>query len=151
MKVLFDPDVRATLEARVRALGPDSQRKWGKMSPHQAICHLSDAFRFALGEKAAAARTNVFSPMMRVVALYLPLQWPHGVKTMPEVEQGIGGTPPADFERDKAELLALIERFCANRDQERWPDHPMFGRMSTQDWSSWGYRHLDHHLRQFGQ
>ena len=135
----------------MRALGPDSQRKWGIMSPHQAICHLSDGFRVVLGEKAAAPRTNVFSAIMRVVALHLPLQWPRGVKTMPEVEQGIGGTPPADFERDKAELLALIARFCANRDQERWPDHPMFGRMGKRDWGSWGYRHLHHHLRQFGQ
>jgi len=61
------------------------------MSPHQAICHLSDGFRFGLGVKPAALRTNVFSPIMRVVALHLPLQWPHGVKTMPEVEQGVGG------------------------------------------------------------
>lgn len=151
MKVLFDAEVRATLEARVRALRPDSPRKWGRMSPHQAVCHLSDGFRVVLGEKTAAPRTNLFSPVLRMVALYVPLQWPHGVQTLPEVEQGIGGTPPTEFERDKADLLALIARFSALRDQQRWPEHSMFGRMGRRAWGSWGYRHLDHHLRQFGQ
>lgn len=28
--------------------------------------------------------------------------------------------------------------------------HPGFGRMSQSDWLRWGYRHVDHHLRQFG-
>src|SRR5262245_15858795 len=100
MKTIFDAAVRETLETRVRAMRFDSGREWGRMSPHQAICHLSDAFRLVLGEKQVSSRTNAFSPIMRIVALHLPLQWPHGVQTMPEVEQGVGGTPPVEFERD---------------------------------------------------
>jgi hypothetical protein len=28
--------------------------------------------------------------------------------------------------------------------------HPIFGKLSQGDWLTWGYRHVDHHLRQFG-
>jgi hypothetical protein len=28
--------------------------------------------------------------------------------------------------------------------------HPAFGKMDQRDWLAWGYRHVDHHLRQFG-
>jgi hypothetical protein len=31
-----------------------------------------------------------------------------------------------------------------------WPEHPAFGRMSRRVWGVLGYRHLDHHFRQFG-
>lgn len=151
MSTLFDPSERATLVTRVRRLRPDSARQWGRMTPHQAVCHLADAFRFALGEKPAASAGTVMGPFMRWVALSLPMRWPHGVKTMPEMEQGIGGTPPLEFERDRAELLTLVDRFCARDRDAPWPAHPIFGAMQAHHWGRWGYRHLDHHLRQFGE
>jgi hypothetical protein len=149
---LFDTATRSRLEGRIRTLQPDSRRQWGRMSPHEAVCHLSDAFRMALGEKACASVPGRFKPVLRFVALHLPLSWPRGIKTLPEVEQGAGagGTPPVDFERDRRDLLALIARFCDARPEARSSTHPMFGPMSTAGWGRWGYRHLDHHLRQFG-
>ena len=50
----LDTASRASLEARVRRLRPDSVRQWGRMTPHQAICHMSDAFRMSLNERQAA-------------------------------------------------------------------------------------------------
>ncbi|MGH9751621.1 MAG: hypothetical protein ACREA2_02460 [Blastocatellia bacterium] len=40
---------------------PGSRRQWGRMTPHQMICHLSDSFRFALGEKEISSRGNLFT------------------------------------------------------------------------------------------
>jgi hypothetical protein len=34
--------------------------------------------------------------------------------------------------------------------QGDWPPHPILGRLSRGQWMRWGYRHMDHHLRQFG-
>lgn len=150
MANIFDDDVRSKLEVRVRSLRPDGRRRWGRMSPHGAICHLSDAFRLALGEKPAAPQRGRFKSLTRFVALHLPFDWPHGIVTVPEAEQGCGGTTPIEFEHDRAELLALIARFSAARPDELQPAHPMLGAMSTREWGRWGYRHLDHHLRQFG-
>jgi len=81
------------------------------------------------------------------VAIRAPIQWPHGVPTRPEIEQGVGGTPPAELERDRAELLGLIDAFA---ERQTFGVHPVFGKMSQRDWLTWGYRHVDHHLRQFG-
>jgi hypothetical protein len=150
MATLFDDETRARLETRVRALRPDSRRQWGRMSPHEAVCHLSDAFRMALGEKQAAPSPARFKPVVRFVALHLPVSWPRGIKTLPEAEQGVGGTAPVEFEGDRAELLELIRRFCDASARERAATHPMFGPMRTTEWGRWGYRHVDHHLRQFG-
>jgi hypothetical protein len=147
----LDMASRASLEARVRRLRPDSVRQWGRMTPHQAICHMSDAFRMSLNERHVAPVDGRFPPLIRFVALTLPLPWPRGrIKTVREAEQGAGGTPPTDFERDRTELLELMTRFCTAGTDGLCPTHPVFGRMTTGAWKRWGYRHMDHHLRQFG-
>jgi len=78
-----------------------------------------------------------------------PMKWPHGVKTMPEVDQEIGGTKPLEFVRDRDALEALMEQFAVKEGRELQP-HPMFGPMTTPQWQRWGWLHMDHHLRQFG-
>ena len=120
------------------------------MTPHEAICHLTDAFRMALGEKRILPRPRPFKSIVRIVALYAPVTWPHNIQTLSEVEQGTGGTPPVEFSRDRESLLGFIARFCSADPRDLAPEHPMFGRMHHREWGRWGYRHLDHHLRQFG-
>ncbi len=136
---------------RVRRLRTDSQRRWGKMTVHQAICHLSDAFKARTGEKQSSPADNWFTrSIMKWVALQAPLPWPHGIKTMPEFDQEIGGTPPEDFERDRQLLEIMVERFCQPPDGSSFHPHSLFGQMTEAEWMRWGYLHCDHHLRQFG-
>lgn len=98
-----------------------------------------------------SSKSNVFTrTFVRWIALHSRLPWPHGVKTMPEVDQEIGGAKPVEFERDRRELEALIEQF-AKRTNANLQPHPIFGRLSTAEWQRWGYLHMDHHLRQFGK
>jgi hypothetical protein len=78
------------------------------------------------------------------------MRWPRGIATVPEIEQGCGGTTPMEFERDRMELLGLMSRFRSSTDTLRAAMHPIFGSMTVSLWGIWGYRHLDHHLRQFG-
>jgi hypothetical protein len=112
------------------------------------ICHLNDSFRVATGEKYASPATNFFQrTIVKWIALRAPVPWPSGVPTRPEIEQGRGGTPPLEWARDCAELRALILTFP---DRTSFAAHPIFGSLSRRDWIVWGYRHVDHHLRQFG-
>ena len=112
---------------------------------------MSDAFRMSLNERQTAPIEVALKPLVRFVALSLPLPWPRGrIKTVPEAEQGIGGTPPSDFERDRAQLLELMARFCAADTDDFCQTHPIFGAMTAKAWKRWGYLHTDHHLRQFG-
>jgi hypothetical protein len=118
------------------------------MTAPQMVCHLKDSFRVAMGEKyASPAGSWLQRTFIKWVALHTPLQWPPGVPTRPEIEQGRGGTPPAEWESDRAELVELIDGF---RERRAFAEHPAFGKLSRSEWLIWGYRHVDHHLRQFG-
>ena len=151
MKTLARPTHLDEILHRLRAVRSDHAARWGRMSAPQMICHLADALSVATGDKAVVP---VSGPLQRTVikwiALYVPLSWPAGIRTVREIDQEAGGgTKPQDFAADVARVEALLRRFAADTSTS-CPDHPIFGRMSRQAWLRWGYRHADHHLRQFG-
>lgn len=47
MPLLHDPAVRKTMEARLTAIRPDSQRQWGSMSVDQMLWHVNQFLAFA--------------------------------------------------------------------------------------------------------
>jgi hypothetical protein len=151
MRTLESTADRRAISARISALTLSDRRLWGKMTAHQMVCHLCDSFRLALGEKPASPATGFLRrTVMKWIALQAPMKWPKGVGTRPEVEQGVGGTAPVEFESDRAELIRVFERFCAGSGDISIV-HPFFGRMTKWEWLRWGYLHADHHLRQFGR
>jgi hypothetical protein len=151
MKTLKNAADKAEILRRLAAIGPTSQRRWGRMSVGEMICHLSDALQGAMGERKTASRSNWFTRSgMKWVGLWGPTKWPHGVRTVPECEAGKGGTPPAEMERDLRTAKVLLEQFAALPPTFTFPEHGIFGQMSHAEWMRWGYLHMDHHLRQFG-
>lgn len=118
------------------------------MTVNQMICHLTDSFRAALGEK----QSSMLPPRrwLMWLALYVPIPWPHGVPTRPEMSQEIGGTKPVEFQNDLQQLLLYMDRFFATPGDTVFSPHPMFGPMSRKERMRWAYLHMDHHLRQFG-
>lgn len=127
MKSLWDETLRTEIADRVRRLTPHSPREWGRMNPHQMLCHTADQLRMAVGDitTGQARGPLAFAPVRFLVIHVLP--WPKG----------------------KARLLGLIERFGRTPPDEFAPTNPVFGRVSPTDWAVLSYRHLDHHLRQF--
>jgi hypothetical protein len=123
------------------------------MSVHQMLCHLADGFRMATGE-LPVRRTGRWLPRgaIKWVALYAPLRWARGLPTSPELDQmGRYATRPAEFAADRARVERLMADVALAPRELGWPPHPLFGAMSRGDWMRWGYRHVDHHLRQFGR
>jgi hypothetical protein len=121
------------------------------MSANQVVCHLADGYRMAIGEKPVAVSGGLFHrTVLKAIVLYGPLRWPAGVPTSHELDQRHGGTPPAEFAADIAELGRLLELLRTLPPDFSWASHPVFGRMSRAQWLRWGYLHADHHLRQFG-
>ena len=151
MKTLARPRDRAEILRRLRAVRPDSVRRWGRMSPHQMVCHLADSLRMVMGQKAVSDAT---SPLQRTIVkwivLYVPLHWPAGIPTRPEVDQEQDGTKPVEFAADVAQVEELLEYVTANANTLHRKVHPIFGSMSAAAWLRWAYLHTDHHLRQFG-
>jgi hypothetical protein len=151
VKTLANAEDKSEIVRRLSSIGPGSQRRWGKMTVAEMICHLSDAFRIVFNQKRAEPVSNWFSKsVMKWAALRLPSQWPHRVSTVPECAAGKGGTPPAEFERDLNMLRDLLERFSTLPSGFDYAEHPIFGKMTKAEWQRWGYLHMDHHLRQFG-
>jgi hypothetical protein len=151
MRTLARPGDKAELLRRIRTVRPDSHCRWGKMNVHQMVCHLTDCFRMTTGDKAVRDASSLHQrTLVKWIALYAPLRWPPGLDTRPEVDQQAGGTTPADFASDIADLEAQVELVSALGRDFAWPRHPIFGRMSRAAWLRWAYLHVDHHLRQFG-
>lgn len=151
MKTLLNHGDKQEIVRRLENISTASTRRWGRMSAHQMVCHLADSFRGVMGDKPLS-RAPGFLPrtLMKWFGLYLPLPWPHGIKTRPEMDQQLHGTPPGEFAADVSELRRLLERFTAMpRDFARQP-HPIFSHLTDWEWARWGYLHMDHHLRQFG-
>jgi uncharacterized protein DUF1569 len=151
MKTLFRERDRAELLRRLRTLRRDSVRRWGRMSAHQMVCHLADAFRMLTDRLPVSLATGLPQrTVMKWAALYLPTPWPPGILTRPEIDQEIGGTKPTEFDADVAALEVQVERVLAGIGTFDGRVHPIFGPMSEAAWMRWGYLHMDHHFRQFG-
>lgn len=150
MSTVFDPPAARELRNRLRQLRPDSPRRWGRMTPHQAVVHLNDSFRIAFREmEITLPSMGLMKYVLRFVAFTLPLPWPKGIRTAPELDKAAGGgTPPEEFAADVAELEGLLDRYVATDGD--LPEHPIWGRMSRGMAGRYAWRHMDHHLRQFG-
>ena len=149
MKRLDAPGIVDELTARLSRVAPDTPRVWGTLTPHEMICHLADSYAIATGDRRASTVDTWFSrTVVRRIALHTSLEWPQGVPTRPEVDPKRQGTRPDIFARDLERLAQVMASFAARRDG--YAPHPMFGALSRDEWMIWGYKHPDHHFRQFG-
>jgi hypothetical protein len=147
MPLLHDPAVHQSLDTRVRALRPDSQRLWGRMTVDQMLWHVNESFRLALGD-VEFQRMNVPrlpKALLKWIVLYVP--WPRGrAPTYDEMR----AREAHDFGVEQQRLLELVDRMASRSLDGAWPGNPTLGRMSGREWNHLQAKHLDHHLRQFG-
>lgn len=145
MPSLLNNDERDAILARLRRVTPTTAGLWGTLTAPKMICHLCDAMRVALGEVRAVDRSTPLSrSLLKFLIIQTPVQPPPGkVKTAPEM---LSSSPEA-FAAD----LATCERLLARLGRgEARGTHPTFGPLSTAEWGKLGWKHTDHHLRQFG-
>src|SRR5581483_10839049 len=128
---------------------PESQRQWGKMSAAQMMEHCARGLEMATGE-LKPPRVLIGRLLGRIVK---PMVLKEGVpmrKDSPTAPSLIVD-PTADLEASRARLLAALDRFVAGGERgcTDYP-HSFFGSLKPNEWSALMYKHLDHHLRQFG-
>lgn len=148
MKTLFAASDREAIHARLARLQPDSSASWGRMNVQQMVCHIADQLRVALGDTPCTpvpAPKILHSRIAREVLVYW-LPWPKGVPTAPEMKLA----KPVTWDADVQAVRDLIDRFMKVQPTGAWAVHPGFGPMSGTEWGRLCYKHLDHHLRQFG-
>lgn len=144
----IEPD-RSDLLGRFDRLRPDTSARWGEMSAPQMLAHIGDSMRMAIGAvRIEPRRTPLrFTPIKQLVIYGLPSA-PRNLPTAPELMK----TLPGVWSDDLREMKELVRRAVVRFDQPgtKWPDHPAFGKLSPRAWGVLTYKHIDHHLRQFG-
>jgi hypothetical protein len=140
------------LLARLARLTPDASRRWGTLTPAEMLCHLGDAGESVLGIRvppgpSPSGRPN---PIVKWLAIYSPMPWPKGVETRPGVNPHKEGTRPVDFEQDRTRVVEGLRKLATAPTDGLSKVHFRFGPMERKDWLQWAYRHVDHHMRQFG-
>src|SRR5438128_776049 len=121
MKSLFDKSVYEEVISRLDNLHSQSQRKWGKMEVAQMLAHCKAAFMVPLSEQKLPTAPQFLVKDQR------------------------------SFETEKQQLAGLIEDFYTKGPDKvgNFP-HPFFGTYTKEQWGKSMYKHLDHHLTQFG-
>jgi hypothetical protein len=146
MKSIFNPRDHLELQERVQKLRSDKPPLWGKMSAAQMVAHLADSIRMASGELEVAPKKLPlrYSPLKELVLYVLPMF--RGLPTAPELISRKAGDWTTEVADLRAQLNGVVERGA----EALSPRHPAFGRLSPRQWGVLIYRHMDHHLRQFG-
>ncbi|MFN8582240.1 MAG: DUF1569 domain-containing protein [Gemmatimonadaceae bacterium] len=118
------------------------------MTPHQMVWHVTGTFHHGLGELELPDATTWFlRHVARRLALHTGMPWPKGSPTSPVVNAARQPAPTTPFDADIDALCAIIDRFGqSNVDRNV---HAAFGPLTQDEWQHWGWRHTDHHLRQF--
>ncbi|HUL42953.1 MAG TPA: DUF1569 domain-containing protein [Bacteroidota bacterium] len=149
MKSLFDKSDCQEMKGRIQNLQDSSRAQWGTMSVTQMMAHCQQPLRIALG--LTTSKRSVAGVLFGKFAR----------KKMMIPEESFRKNLPTDksfvvantltFGEERETLLKLVEQF-SGRGASGIPTniHPFFGRLNPHEWDVLTWKHLDHHLRQFG-
>ena len=147
MNNLFEPSCSAEIKDRIERLRTDSEKHWGMMTPAQMLAHCSAWMEMAAGLNNPPRRLigRLVGKMAKKSIMEKPIR-----RNMPTdpilLMQG-----ERDFAVEQRRLLDWVDRFSAGGPQEcTTHPHSFFGSMTPLEWATMGYKHLDHHLKQFG-
>ena len=149
MKNMFDAATANEVKARIAQLRPDSERLWGTMSAAQMAAHCAVGMQMTLGDvnPPRIFIGRIIGPLIKRRALGNdePLR-----RNSPTAKVLVV-SDARDLETERERLLGFIDRFVETG-AEGCTKHPhaFFGPMTPAEWAELSYKHLDHHLRQFG-
>ena len=147
MKSLFEESVYNEVLNRLDQLTENSQRQWGKMSVGQMAWHCQVPLKVAVKNKPNNGKAG--NPLVRWFfkkSLYNDKIWRKNLPTSSFAK----ATEEKDFNREIEQLRSLLDACYETRNRETWNPHPLFGHLTRDQWGKMEYKHLDHHLRQFG-
>ncbi len=148
MKTLFDEDVLKEIVNRICSISPVAERQWGKMDSAQMFAHCSATLSMAAGQNTI--------PRYVLGRLIGPLLKRSFVGERPFRKNGptakeLVVADERDFASERAKLLDLVRAFSTGGEAHCTHEpHPFFGQLLPAEWGRVMYKHLDHHLRQFG-
>jgi hypothetical protein len=149
MKNLYDPERVAEVKQRLTRLNADSPRQWGKMTAAQALAHCTASMNWALGDSHPPRL--FIGRILGWVIKPLVFREDEPMRRNSPTTPDLIITDQRDLPKERDVLCGQIDRFAAGgRTACTTNPHPFFGRLTPEEWATLMYKHLDHHLRQFG-
>lgn len=149
MKSLFENDALEEIKNRISVLTTKTQPKWGSMDVAKMLKHSQGPLEVGLGHVVLTSKIGFFKRLLLKTiksTMYNDKPWKQQLPTAKEYLV----RDKRKFHTEKEKLLKLIDEFSQLAHKTDWPEHPFFGKFSTEQWGKAQYKHLDHHLRQFG-
>ena len=148
MHSLFDLANRQSVLERLSQLQSGAARQWGKMDAAQMLAHCSIALEMATGDRPRKQKLigKLLGPFVRSSLLG---EKPFSKNSPTDPTFIVKGEK--DFAAERQRLTGLVNKFC-----ELGPEkasvhvHSFLGGLKGEEWGVMMYKHLDHHLRQFG-
>ncbi|MCG2611754.1 DUF1569 domain-containing protein [Flavobacterium sp. SM15] len=148
MESLFTPQGNQNIIDRINKLQPTTLSQWGKMTVDQMMSHCIAPLDVVFGNlhlkinpiMAFFGRTFIRKKVMGAA------QFKKDSPTAPAFIR----TGSYDFEATRSELIEKVKKFTEGPQVIKTNLHPFFGPMTNQEWDNLQWKHLDHHLRQFG-
>ena len=146
IKNLYDASVKQGIIDRIHKLTAQTQRQWGKMDVAQMLAHVQEPIHVAFGKRELKGHwlLKLIGPLFKS-KLYDSQPYKQGLPT--DRSYVMTGTIK-EFEKEKQQLLELIHNFHESNVIDA--RHPVFGKFTKDQWGLATWKHLDHHLRQFG-
>ena len=143
---LFDPSVKQAIIDRINKLTPESKAQWGKMNVSQMLAHVQKPIGIAFGthQPKGSFLLRMIGPLFKT-KLWNETPYKQSLPTDPTF---IMTGSDRDFEKEKQELLKMVNSFSESSIVGE--THPVFGKLTKENWSKATWKHLDHHLKQFG-
>ncbi|MBZ0327534.1 MAG: DUF1569 domain-containing protein [Altibacter sp.] len=146
MKSLFDAEAFSEIKTRIDNLSEASEKQWGKMTHGQMLHHCQGPFNIMLEKNDYGMKPNWMAKLFFKKLLYNDKPWRKNLPTAKFLKE----TEARNFEKERLDLVKLLDEFEAQKDRTDWKPHPAFGHFTRLQWGQMQYKHLDHHLRQFG-
>ncbi len=149
MKSVLSETGRTEIAGRLARLEAGAARRWGKMDAAQMLAHCAAVLEVAAGDVREEQRLfgRIFAPFVRGKLLGGEAPMMKNAPTGPRFRIA----DPRDFAREKARLAGVLGRFCdGSATAAEGRVHSFFGPLTGEEWGVLMYKHLDHHLRQFG-
>ena len=148
MKNLFENETVDEVIERIDGLEPEAQRQWGRMDVAQMLAHCAAVLQMASGK--------INPPRMLIGRILGPFVKPVYINEKPfspnsPTEKRLVVSDSRDFSREREHLKDCVREFQQGGEAKCTSHpHPFFGSLTPAEWSRGMYKHLDHHLRQFG-
>lgn len=145
----FQASTTKSLIDRIGQLSPDTQPIWGTMSVDQMLAHCNVGYDINLTDKY---------PRPKGLKKFLIKLFAKKLVTSEQPYKKNSRTSPVfligderNFEKEKRELIENINKVEAlGKDYFENKESHAFGPLKSNEWSNLFYKHLDHHLTQFG-